>query len=129
MTNLIDTRDLHDRYNELQEKIENAEMEWVERGEEDSPKPEAADVLDTEELSDWEELSDMEDGISDFWYGETLIPDDEFTEYAEELADDLGLTPRDAGWPVTHIDWEAAADALRQDYTEYEWQGTTYLAR
>lgn len=116
--NMIDTRDLHDRYNELQEKIEEKESEVL------SP----ADILTFEELSDWEELSDMEDGIPDFWHGETLIPEDEFEEYAEELADDLGML-HDAGWPVIHIDWAAAADSLRQDYTEFEWQGTTYLAR
>lgn len=132
MTNFIDTRDLHDRYNELQYKIYEAQEEWMDSDDAGTEKPEAVDVLDTEELSDWEELSDMEDSIPDFWHGETLIPEDELEQYAKELAEDLGYTGRNVegqSWPFCYIDWSAAAEALRQDYTEYEWQGTTYLAR
>lgn len=109
-TDIIDTRELHARYDELQEKIED-------------------DVLDLQEQSDWNELLEMENYISDFWHGETLVPEDEFTEYARQLAEDIGSFSDNAEWPLYHIDWEAAADDLRQDYTEFQWQGQTYLAR
>ena len=36
---------------------------------------------------------------------------------------DLKLLPFDC------IDWEKAADALRQDYSSIDYQGTTYLFR
>jgi len=58
-----------------------------------------------------------------------MILDSYFEEYAEQLADDIGAIDRDAGWPVCHIDWKAAAEALAQDYTEVTFGGNTYLWR
>lgn len=55
-----------------------------------------------------------------------LIPEDEFENYAEELAEDIGLIQRDANWPYTHIDWGAAADELKQDYSTVSVEGITY---
>ena len=46
--------------------------------------------------------------------GFTLIRDTYFEDYAEELADDLGLINRDASWPNSCIDWERAARELRR---------------
>jgi hypothetical protein len=74
-------------------------------------------------------LNDMAEGIPDWVYGETLIADDAFEGYARELADDIGAVSSDASWPNTFIDWPAAADALRQDYTAFEVDGITYWAR
>ena len=131
MDKYIDTRDLHDRYNELRDKIEEAKEAWAD-SETDDPKPEPSDVLDTHELADWNDLDFMEVNIPDFWFGETIIHEDYFTEYAEELAEDLGYTGRNVEgqtWPFNHIDWEAAAEELKVDYFEVEWQGETYLAR
>jgi len=39
------------------------------------------------------------------------------------------MLPRDQRWPLNHIDWEAAAEELRQDYTTFTCDGMTYLAR
>src|SRR5687767_7294225 len=57
------------------------------------------------------------DYAADWEYGETLIRDSYFTEYAQQLADDIGAIDANAAWPLSHIDWEAAADELKQDYT------------
>jgi len=57
---------------------------------------------------------------------ETLIPDDEFEDYARELAYDIGAISREAPWPQSCIDWEAAADALQVDFTSWEYDGRTY---
>lgn len=54
--------------------------------------------------------ADWEDGAS-------FIRDDYFEEYAEQLAEEIGAIDREAGWPLGHIDWTAAANALKQDYT------------
>jgi hypothetical protein len=75
-------------------------------------------------------------------YEPTVIPADRFTEYAEQLADDIGAfhVPADPyggtkardvreSWPLRHIDWKAAADELRQDYSEFDFDGRTYLIR
>src|SRR5919108_3861575 len=54
---------------------------------------------------------DPEDGVF-------LIRSDMFQEYAEEFAEDIGAIDPRASWPLCHIDWKAAADDLKQDYTE-----------
>ena len=58
-----------------------------------------------------------------------FIDEDYFEDYARELAYDIGAISNDVEWPNTFIDWEAAADALRQDYTEVEFDGNNYLVR
>jgi hypothetical protein len=65
----------------------------------------------------------------DWQFGETLIREEYFTEYAEGYAEDIGAIDRDARWPNTHIDWEAAAADLRQDYSEVKYGNETYLTR
>lgn len=73
-----------------------------------------------------------EDGESfyDWEHGETLIHDSYFTQYAEELAHDLGLVSGEMmDWPLRHIDWEAAAEELRQDYSTIDFDGQTYWLR
>lgn len=76
------------------------------------------------------ELETLENEVSEFMHGETLISEDYFEDYAREMAEDIhGRSIRDAKWPFTCIDWSEAADELRQDYSETEYQGTTYLFR
>jgi hypothetical protein len=58
-----------------------------------------------------------------------FIDEDYFVEYAKEFAYDVGAIDSDAVWPCTHIDWDAAADELRMDYTEVEYEGSTYLVQ
>jgi hypothetical protein len=83
---------------------------------------------------DWAETLAAVKAIEDYapadWqYGETFIREDHFEDYARELAEDIGAIDKDASWPNTYIDWKAAADALKQDYTTYEFMGHTYYAR
>src|SRR5574343_1100147 len=71
-----------------------------------------------------------ESGYSADWsYGATLIRDSYFEEYAQELAEDIGAIGKDLPWPACHIDWEAAADALKQDYTSVDFDGVEYWVR
>ena len=83
------------------------------------------------ELKALEEFADEASEYAPDWhYGETIIHADYFTQYAQELSDEL--SPRDgamAQWPFTHIDWEAAADELKMDYSEVEFEGVTYYIR
>ena len=60
---------------------------------------------------------------------EDFINDDYFEEYAENMAEELGLTQSSDTWPFTCIDWERAATELQQDYTSYELGDTTYWGR
>ena len=59
----------------------------------------------------------------------TLIADDYFETYAQELAEDIGAIGRDASWPLSYIDWTAAADALKLDYFVVEFAGQDYWTR
>jgi hypothetical protein len=66
--------------------------------------------------------------VDDWQYGETFIPEHQFEEYARELAEDIGAITGDESWPLSYIDWARASDALKMDYTEFEftYNGTTY---
>ena len=60
------------------------------------------------------------------------IEDSDFEDYAQELAEEVCADwrlIRDGRWPFSCIDWEKAADELKVDYTEFEWQGYTYWTR
>ena len=61
--------------------------------------------------------------------GVYFIDEDYFEDYARELAHDIGVISDDYAWPACHIDWEAAANELRMDYTEVDFDGQTYLVR
>ncbi len=75
-------------------------------------------------------IGDLEEqGIEDWQYGASLIRDSYFVRYAQELAEDIGAVNYDAEWPLTCIDWEAAANALKMDYTTVEFNGDTYYVR
>ena len=63
------------------------------------------------------------------WYPVTLIRDDYFRTYAQELAEECGMTPGDAAWPARCIDWAQAARELRMDYTSVTYAGVTYWTR
>ena len=109
---VIDSRDIIERI---------AELEANENGMDDEEKA---------ELAMWREVAeDGETNASDWSYGATLIRDSYFEDYARELAEDIGAVSKDLSWPACHIDWEAAADALKMDYTEIEIDGETYWVR
>lgn len=70
-----------------------------------------------------------ENYVPDWRYGATLIDERYFTEYAEELAYDIGALQGNEQWPHNHIDWESAASELAYDYTRFDFGGETYLVR
>lgn len=72
--------------------------------------------------------NDAEVNVADWEFGETFISDDHFVEYAKDLASSVSFNI-DYEWPLNHIDWFAAADELKRDYTPFEFRGTTYWAR
>lgn len=87
----------------------------------DHPQGEASrldDPDDHEELSRaYRLLAEVEPYCDDYRYGASVIADSYFQDYAQELADDCGMVDGAAGWPLRHIDWAAAAEELKQDYT------------
>lgn len=92
-----------------------------------------ADPLDDDERDELDMLRDLRDeteGYGDSWRdGVFFIADEDFVNYAQELAEDIGALPREHTWPTSYIDWDAAARDLRMDYTSCEIDGHTYWYR
>ena len=147
--NIIDTRGLHDRLDELRAKQEELKDKYdalarldayspADKDEQESHNEEVDDLkseiealeadFDNDEQTELTELEAMESEIPEWRHGETLIPEDEFVDYCEELCKDIGDVPREIPWYI-EIDWDKTAENIRQDYSEVEYQGTTYLYR
>jgi len=81
-----------------------------------------------EELAvEYEALLDLRDELGD--YLDTLVHESHFADYAEDYARSVHGDDAFDAWPGYFIDWERAADALKQDYTELDFRGSTYYAR
>lgn len=87
------------------------------------------DADNGEELKALQSLADDASGSPDWKYGETLIRDSYFEEYAQQLADDIGAINANASWPNDCIDWERAARQLQMDYTSVDFDGIDYWIR
>ncbi len=147
MSNILDTRDLQDRLEELQglkEAVETAQSTVDELMVSDlaAAQPdfdeklddarteldEACEAFDGEAQAELEELEALSEEVSEWTSGNQLIPEDDFEDYCQELCEDIGDIPRDLPSYIV-IDWEATARNLKADYSEVEYQGTTYLYR
>lgn len=84
---------------------------------------------DLQELKALEALADEASQSPDWDYGETLIRDSYFVEYAQELAEECDMIPDNLSWPLTCIDWEQAANELKYDYMAVDFDGVTYWIR
>lgn len=110
--NTLDSRD-------LQQEIDDLEAE----DSDDEP-------LEAEDVERLETLRDLAETVGGEWqYGVQLIPERDFKEYAQELAEELDLINAEASWPYTCIDWDQATNDLRSDYSTVEFDGDTYLYR
>lgn len=143
MPNIIDTRDLNKRLEELEDELEalqeavnDAEDDLSETTDEDVDAAHEAHEEALSDLKEWEdenleeleELRTLRDEIPEWLDGEALINDDYFVEYAADLADDL-YDMHAHSWPFDCIDWDRAAEALQMDYSSCEYQGETYWFR
>jgi hypothetical protein len=153
---VLDSRDIIERLNELQDELDDLEFfvseaadainDWVEPDEPDEATDAEFDQLKQDKLDaqsrldDWlkeneeeynalKALDDEASGYGDWVHGETLIHEDYFTKYAEELAYDIGAVDRNVSWPLNHIDWEDAAESLKDDYTAVEFYSSTFYMR
>lgn len=133
---------LEDERSTLSDKVDEAVEALNSVPEEDQTGlTEAVDTRnDAEEaLKEWDEsdegqelkalkaLQDEAEGYSEDWkHGAGLIRDSYFKEYAEQFADDIGAINKECSWPNNCIDWEQAADELKQDYTSVDFDGVDY---
>ena len=114
----------------IEELLERKEPDTTSSDEDLRPDENALDDDEQAELGLLLDLArEGEDNCEDWPYGETLIRADYFTEYAQDLADDIGAIGDNLDWPLRHIDWEAAAEELKIDYSELDFGNATYYAR
>lgn len=133
----MDTRDLIERREELKEQVltnfqdtfphyevetyediafaEEEIQSWVEGFE--------------DELKEIEEIDNLENEIgSEFIFGVSLIEEEGFEDYCEELLEDCGYISSD--FPTwIEIDWTKTANNMKVDYCVTTFQGETYLYR
>ncbi len=143
---ILDSRDIIARIDELESAesdLESATDELEEMEEEEGgataaqlatareTRNDAADSFPSEDRRELVTLREIADqgNYGDWDHGATLILDSHFVAYAEQMAEDIGAISADAQWPLSYIDWDAAADALKADYTEIDVDGETYFMR
>ena len=137
----LDTRDLQEQIDNLESEIEDLN-EYLEDLDKDlgmcGPDFELLTVQDEiekgkEQLQDLRDelqpLLDLKDeGIPDWNYGATLIPESDWEEYVEDLVKDCGYISNDVPWWIV-IDWAATADNIAADYSTVDYDGDTYYYR
>jgi hypothetical protein len=138
---MIDTRDLIEERENTQQRILD---DWNEKFEDNqlddfSEIPTETEDSDVamfleyweDELNEIQEINELEDEVGSEWeYGVTLIEEDDFEEYCEDFCNDVGYISRDTPQLIlNNIDWKGIADDMKQDYSEVEFRGTTYLYR
>ena len=137
----LDTRDLQEQIDNLESEIEDLN-EYLEDLDKDlgmcGSDFELLTVQDEIEKGK-EQLQDLRDelqplldlkyeGIPDWNYGATLIPESDWEEYVEDLMKDCGYISNDVPWWIV-IDWSATADNVAADYSTVDYDGDTYYYR
>ena len=111
----LDSRDIQER------------LEWLESFDDED--------LTDEEKEEYNELYRFRDYMiehydKDSWFwGFLFIRDEYFTEYAEEFANEIGAIDDKQYWLTKHIDWDAVARDMQDDYWEVDFFGNTYWTR
>jgi hypothetical protein len=145
---VIDSRNIIERIEELEGELQTAHEQDTEDGttnldfekwllavRADSSPAHCHELNDeVEELQELRQLAADCESSPDWNYGETLIREDYFTDYIEELINDCYEMPKQMNsgeWPYRHmtIDFCAAAEEAKADYFEVSFFGTVYLIR
>lgn len=114
-----------ERYSEITDALDTARAELAKL-------IAAANDIDTDdEEAELEVLKALKEEVSEAYWddGVAFICDDYFEDYAREYAEGLDPDIRTARWPFNHIDWTAAADELKVDYSFVDFDGETYWYR
>ena len=121
LDDVIDSRDIIERIEELESEL----VSFLEESEENTE----------ENFPEWEELETLRalatecSSLSVDWKcGETLIRYNYWEDYVQEMLEDCGEIPRNLPWYIS-IDWETTADHISQDYNLVDFDGVDYYIR
>ena len=119
---VIDSRDIIQRIEEIQDLLPDCAGEIM---------PGTSDEIQELkiELAALKALAKEGEASPDWPYGETLIRDSYFEDYAQEFAEDCCEMPKSDVWPLYCIDWERAANDLKMDYMSVDFDGINYWIR
>jgi len=149
---IIDSRQIISRHEELTDELDSLkeaitdikkdlEMASQEDKEDLEDDLESAETDLSTFLDDYEtemkilaEVIEEGECSSDWSHGEGLIHESYFEDYTRQLVDDCWEMPKEFNsgqWPWNHMtmDWEAAAEQLKDDYHEFTVAGETYYIR
>lgn len=133
MEDIIDTRDLNDKLEELLSDQEDVQSEL------DLLSSDTEDEVELSEIESLEEqiknlqdeidiLEDLKSEIPEFENGEQMIKDSYFVDAMKELCEDIGDVSSDLPFYIV-IDWETTAENLKVDYSSCEYNGEIYWFR
>ncbi len=118
---ILDSREIEEKIEELREQIEQADLDEIDSSE---------DTEELEMLLAFKADAVSEIGEDEWEWGICFISDNYFVEYTEDYAKDLGLINGETeGWPFRHINWDEAADELKNDYSEVKMGSEIYWGR
>ena len=136
---MINTRDLAEKREELQTDLVNSFNDYFDTELEDfGDLTSYIDNSEDEDVQEWkednsddfdhiEEINYLESELTDFIYGETLIPSDDFTEYCKGMVEDYLYNVPD--FIKDNINWDGVASDLEVGYSSVTYQGESYLVR
>jgi DNA repair exonuclease SbcCD ATPase subunit len=147
----IDSRDIQSRIDELEAEREELEAELEEAQEElsslvikedENEEETAQEIVEKakEKLEDWDadnkneldELESLKDEVkncsSEWSHGVTLINDNYWTEYVQELVSDIGDMPKEIPSYI-EIDWDKTAENVAADYSTVDYGVSTFYVR
>jgi hypothetical protein len=139
----LDIDELNERLEELtalKEAVQDAETALAEAETDEEKEEASSDLEDAKivfsvfEIKELEALEELKNDIGESRGkisedGGPFIHCDDFVEYAQELAEEIGALDLNASWPMTCIDWDKAAKELSADYSVITWDGNDYYFR
>ena len=111
MSAYLNTRELDSELDELQSRFDEEGLE-----EDETDRLNALVALRDEIGSEWR-------------HGVTLIPEDEFEDYAREFAEDCFVGGGDKNPLLNYVDWSKWADDVKMDYSSVDFDGNEYWYR
>jgi hypothetical protein len=120
---ILDTRELNARLNTLEERYSDIIDLTIMEVPEDK-----YDEVDPDEFEEMKELQQLRDEIPEWRDGNTMVPEDGWVDYVQDLCEDIGDIPKNLPNYIA-IDWEKTASNIAFDYGTIEYQGDTYYYR